>query len=126
MNESPDELNRKVHEKTDFEQYIFQYELLAADVQASGDLALYEMMRNTVLNKLIPYMDDAQLKEYEQIRGWKRSPLVARIEAKEKLTSKILDSIGTQFTPRRKATIKKGVALLWELYPPYPSEDSTQ
>jgi len=121
--------DRKVHEKTDFEQWIFEYRLLMGQVQSEGNLPMYEMMLNTMLNQLDPYMEDNHRQWLERIRTMidptKPDLNYQRMQEKELLITHILNDLGTQFTPRRKAYIKKGVAKLWELYPPWESETGT-
>jgi len=119
------EVDRKIHEKTDFEQWVFEYKLTMAQVQADGNIAVYEMMLNTLLNNLDPYMEDSHREKLEKIRTMvditKPDMNYARVQEKELLATHILNDLGAQFTPKRKCYIRKGVAKLWELYPPWES-----
>jgi hypothetical protein len=117
------EQDHKIHEKTDFEQWVFEYKLIMAQVQAEGNIGVYEMMLNTLLNNLEPYMEDSHRDKLETIKLMvdPTNPDINyhRVQEKELLATHVLNDLGAQFTPRRKAYIKKGVQKLWELYPPW-------
>lgn len=129
MNEDFEAGGNKVHEKTDFEQWVFEFKLEMCQVQSRGEVALYEWMQNSLLNALDPYMDDKHREWLERIRGMvnPKDPTInyRRMQEKELLTTHILDDLGAQFTPRRKGFIKKGVAKLWDLYPPWETTSGT-
>lgn len=122
------ETSMKVREKTDFERLIFEKRLNMADVLADGDLNTYEMLQNNLLSDLHPYLDDDQTQKINVIRNKKttlgdiseeaQTIIRGRIEEKDQIISHVLHDLGTQFTIRKKAMIKKGMELIWRAYPP--------
>jgi hypothetical protein len=112
----------KVHERIKFEQWIYEHLCEMSIVQAQGNNKQYEMMLNTLMDRMYPYMTDEEIKKNEDLgkqgTSYGDTENYNRIRQKTRLTSTIMDRKGLQFTEKKKAEIRGGLELLWYAFPP--------
>lgn len=121
----PAEMQYRIRERVDYEQWVFEHLMEMTRVQSEGELRKYENMLNTLILSLSPYWPEGFKEEWEEARSKTHpdpgNPInQQRLEQKELLKAKLIDQIDIGFTKKKKMRLKGGLLKLWEMFPPFP------